>query len=100
MKKFEKVQGSKEASRELIVDEGNIVYVHSNIRRIPIEELRERNPEATDEQLSQTELYEYDEIQYTKEEYIEILTNKNKALEEQTTDLQIALTDLYESVGV
>lgn len=96
MKIIERVEGSKEASREIIVDESNTVYVHSNVRRITIDELRNRMPELTDEELEQIELYEYREIQYTKDEYMQILADENKALKDNVTDLEIAITELYE----
>ena len=96
MKVFEKVQGSKEAARELIVDEGNVVYVHSNIRKIPAEELIAKNPDMTEEELAETELYEYDEIQYTKDEYIHFIGEENKTLNNNITDLELAITELYE----
>lgn len=100
MKIFNKVQGSKEASKELIVDENNIVFVHSNVRKISIDELRTMYPDnISDEELAKIDLYEYDEIQYTKDEYIEVLANKNKELNNQIIDTQLALVELYEEIN-
>lgn len=52
-----RVQGSKEASAPVIVNHDN-VYVHTNVKQIQ------------DEEFPDTELYEYDEIIMTKDEYI------------------------------
>ncbi len=37
-----------------------------------------------------------EQIIYTKDEYIQLLTEQNASLEEQTTSLQLALVDVYE----
>ncbi len=43
--------------------------------------------------------YEYNLIQYTKNEYINMMDEKNALLEQQMTDTQIALCDVYEMLG-
>ena len=43
--------------------------------------------------------WEYHMVQYTKDEYIKLMVDKNAALEEQLTDTQIALCDVYEMIG-
>lgn len=96
MKIIERVEGSKEASRPIIVDESDTVYVHSDVRKIAIDELRERMPELTEEELEQIDLYEYKEIQYTKTEYMQILADENAKLKNNITDLELAITELYE----
>lgn len=40
--------------------------------------------------------YEYTLIQYDKDEYIQILNDKNTSLEAQITDTQVALCEVYE----
>ena len=35
---------------------------------------------------------------YEKDEYIQLMAEKNSSLEEQTTDMQLALADVYEQV--
>ena len=75
------VQGSKEQAKELIVGT-DTVYVHSNIK--PIE---------TDDG---SEIYEYNETQYTKDEYIHLLAEKNTSLEKEITSTQLALCSVYE----
>lgn len=37
-----------------------------------------------------------EQIVYTKDEYIQLLTEQNASLEEQTTSLQVALVEVYE----
>ena len=61
------------------------VWVNENIREI----------EVTDENGAHTE-YEYDQIQYSKDEYILLLSEENKNLENMLTDTQLALCDVYE----
>jgi len=42
--------------------------------------------------------FEYHLIQYTKDEYIKLIDEKNATLEEQLTDTQLALCDVYEKM--
>lgn len=51
------------------------------------------------EQESGFEGYEYSLKQYSKDEYIQMLSDKNAALEEQVTDTQVALCEVYELLG-
>lgn len=39
-----------------------------------------------------------EQIIYDKDEYILVISEKNKALEQQATDMQLALTEVYEMV--
>lgn len=79
-----RVRGSLEASSPLIIGP-TTVYVHTNIERI----------EEYDEMREQIyELYEYDEIQYSVEEYIELLSNEKDALNEELHIAQDALDSL------
>lgn len=87
MKFIPNVKGSKAQAVPLIVGV-DTVYVHTNIREIQIEE---PNGEIRIE-------YEYDEKQYTKDEYIKLLSEKNNMLEQQLTDTQFALCELYEGM--
>nr|DAT06880.1 MAG TPA: hypothetical protein [Caudoviricetes sp.] len=87
MKNIGVVKGSGEQAKELIVG-FDTVYVHKNIKKL----------EDGD--------YQYEEVQYDKDEYIELiakknefLVEKNKTLEKQVTDTQLALTELYEMKG-
>lgn len=73
-----KIQGSKEQAKELIVGL-DTVYVHTNI--IKLEEDNRGNKVDN--------LYEYNEIQYTKDEYIALQS-------EQITNLQLAMLEMIE----
>ena len=66
------------------------VFVSSNI--IPV------NEPGTEEQPGFVG-WEFDLIEYTKDEYIKIQAEKNVALEQQVTDTQLALCEVYELMG-
>lgn len=68
MIKLKDVIGSKEASKELVIGK-DTVYIHSNIR--PYED-------KNDEKKEKSELYIYDEVQMSKDEYLEM---KQKEIE-------------------
>ena len=87
MKEIKNVQGSTKQAQPLIVNK-DTVYVHSNISQ------------ATDEDGNILDnLYVYDEVQYTKDEYIKLISDKNETLEKEVTETQLALCELYESLG-
>ncbi len=52
---------------------------------------------VTDENGEHTE-YEFNQTQYTKDEYI-MLLNENNRLANELTDTQLALCDVYELIG-
>lgn len=58
MKELKDVRGSKEAAKEIIIGV-DTVYLHSNVRKYENEE----------------DMYIYDEVQLTKDEYLERLQN-------------------------
>ena len=87
MKEFKNVQGSSQQAQPLIVNK-DTVYVHTNI------------VQATDEDGNVVDgLYVYDEVQYTKDEYIQIMAEKNETLERDLTDTQLAIAEIYESLA-
>lgn len=87
MKEIKNVHGSSQQAKPLIIGK-TTVYVHSNI------------VQATNEDGNVIDdLYVYDEVQYTKDEYIKVMADKNETLEKELTDTQLALCELYESVG-
>ena len=87
MKEFKNVQGSTEQAQPFIVNK-DTVYVHTNI------------VQATDEDGNVVDgLYVYDEVQYTKDEYIQIMAEKNETLERDLTDTQLAIAEIYESLA-
>ena len=88
MKDMGIVQGSAEQAQELIVGT-DTVYVHTNIT--PVTEDAEGNPVEG--------LFQFNEVQYDKDEYIKIISEKNSELENQLTDTQLALCDVYELIS-
>ena len=85
MKEIKNVQCSSQQAQPLIVNK-DTVYVHTNI------------VQATDEDGNVVDgLYVYDEVQYTKDEYIQMIAEKNETLERDLTDTQLAIAELYES---
>lgn len=82
------VQGSFEQAKDLIIGK-DTVYVHTNITQVT--EDKEGN--------AVEDLYSYNEIQYTKDEYIELLSKKNMLLENDIINTQLALVEVYEMIG-
>lgn len=80
------VQGSEAQAKDIIIS-ADTVYVHSDIKKV--EKKDEKDPDV----------WEYHEVQYGKDEYIELIAEKNKTLEKQVTNTQLALTELYEMKG-
>ena len=89
MKEIGIVQGSAVQAIPLIVGK-DTVYVHTNIT--PLSQENRSYPVDG--------IYEYYEIQYDKDEYIAILSEKSALQELQLTNTQLALTELFESMGV
>lgn len=58
-------------------------------------EIKVKNPESDDE----VTMYEFTLTEYDKDEYIRIQAEKNASLEEQMTQTQVALCDVYEMLA-
>ncbi len=88
MIKLKDVIGSKEASKELIIGK-DTVYIHTNIR--PYEDKNDEKGEKSD-------LYIYDEVQMSKDEYLEMFKdNVDQATSlsnDRITDIESAITML------
>ena len=82
----EKVQSTIKPN-EIEIDEYS-VWVNEDIIEITV----------TDENGEHTE-YEFNQTQYSKDEYIKLMSEQNKALENELTDTQIALCDIFEMIG-
>lgn len=96
MKKISNVRGSLQSAAPVIIS-GQKVYVHSNVHKIEDLDMYGKPYE---------DLYEYDEIQYSINEYIQAvgeenaeLKNKLAAAEAELTTTQLALCDVYELMG-
>lgn len=85
MKEFKKVRSTQQPEQKLIDDYS--VWVAENIT--PVTE------SGSDEEPGFVG-YEYDLTQYTKDEYIKLIDDKNTSLEAQITDTQVALCEVYE----
>jgi len=75
--------------KELVIDEFS-VWVHKNITEIS-ENVGEENEFIG---------YQYDCVQYGKDEYIQLMSEKNDSLDKQLIDAQLALCELYEGMVV
>lgn len=69
---------------EKVIDEFS-VWINTDIQEV----------EVTHEDDTHTE-YEFNQVQYTKDEYIKMIDEKNAELESQITDTQMALVEVYE----
>lgn len=73
--------------KEIEIDE-YLVWVNSDVHEITVEDKKGAHIE-----------YEYNQIQYSKDEYIKLMSEQNKNLENEVTDTQLALCDLFEMIG-
>lgn len=74
------VQGSKESAQELIIGK-DTVYIHSNIRKV----------EQTEDLKEGEDLYIYDEIQMSKDEYLEKLQKELEVSNNAMADLMMMI---------
>ena len=89
MQKYAKVRSTAEKVLPLELDEYHVT-VNNGISEI-------HEPAKEDDPSSGFNGWEIEEqIIYDKDEYIVILSEKNAGLEQEATDLQIALVDVYE----
>lgn len=63
------------------------VWINSHIKKIEVQSENESHTE-----------YEYNQVRYTKDEYIKLIDERNSTLESQLTDTQLALCELYEGM--
>lgn len=81
MGQIQNVHGSEECAKPLIIGK-DTVYVHYNIRQETISDGIEDRIE-----------WLYDEIQYGKDEYIKVMSEKNNELENTINDINTALIE-------
>lgn len=84
-----KVRSTIEPER-LVIDEYS-VWITENVEEIEVED-EIINDKGEAEKVTTT-MYEYDLVQYTKDEYILMQSS-------QMTDVEMALVEIYESLGV
>lgn len=63
------------------------VWVNSDIKEIQVQSEDESHTE-----------YEFNQVRYTKDEYIKMIDERNTTLESQLTDTQLALCEIYEGM--
>lgn len=88
MQQYGKVRSTQQPDTK-VIDEYS-VWVAENI--VPV------NESGTEEQEGFVG-YEYDLIQYEKDEYIRMIDDRNTSLEAEITSTQLALCDVYEMLG-
>lgn len=70
------------------------VYVRSNINKV------EPPEDCPEEELSMYEnLWEYDEVQYTKDEYIDLLTKRDDEQDLTITDLDVTVLEQEQTIS-
>lgn len=87
MKDFGKTRST--VKPDAVVIDDSSVWVHSDIQEVH---------ETMGEDQS-FDGYEFNMVQYDKDEYILMMSEKNAALEKQVTDTQFALCEVYELLG-
>lgn len=80
MRELKNVHGGKEAAKELIIGK-DTVYIHSNIRRL----------NNSDELNKDEDIYVYDEIQMSKDEYLEKLQKELEVSNNAMADLMMMI---------
>ena len=86
MKGIGTVQGNSEQAKALVIGK-DTVYVHTDI--VPVE----KDGKVVED------LFSYTEVQYGKDEYIELMAQQNKQLGNDLLDTQLALCEIYETIG-
>lgn len=76
-----------ERPEAVVVDEYS-VWVASDVQSVTV---RDESGEHTE--------YEFNLVQYEKDEFIHGMIEQNQSLEQQLTDTQIALCDVYELIA-
>ena len=87
MKDFGKTRST--VKPDAVVIDDNSVWVHTDSQEVH---------ESVGEDQS-FDGYEFNMIQYEKDEYILMMSEKNSELEKQVTDTQLALCEVYELLG-
>lgn len=82
---YEKVRSTVKPD-EVEIDEYS-VWINTNIKEIDVQLEDEIHTE-----------YEFNQVRYTKDEYIKMIDERNLTLESQLTDTQLALCEIYEGM--
>ncbi len=90
MQKFENVRSTAESVQEIEINDYFVILNNG------ITEVHEEAADEFDMGFDGWEIAE--QIIYDKDEYMKILLEKNSSLEQEVTDLQTALAEVYEQV--
>lgn len=91
MQNFVKVRSTAESVQPMEINE-HFVIISNGIKEIHEAGTKEDPSSGFDG-------FEIDEqIIYEKDEYIKVMADKNSALEQEATNLQVALTEVYEQI--
>lgn len=88
MKNIGIVYGNSEQAKALVIGK-DTVYVHTDITPIPEDEYGK----------PVKDLFRYNEVQYGKDEYLEFVVQQSEKLNNDITDTQLALCEIYETLG-
>lgn len=83
-----RVRGSEGASKPLIISK-DTVYVHTDIQKIV-----EIMPDGTE-----WEVWEYNEVQYDKDEYLELVVKQKNDLQAELDLMQVAMLENTENIS-
>lgn len=86
MKDIGIVKGSEAQAKPIVVG-FDTVYVHTDIQEIEVEEFGDKYT-----------IYQYHEIQYEKDEYIQMMANNMSSIEEQLLVSDETAVELYETL--
>lgn len=89
MKEYGKVRSNVQPDEKVIDDFS--VWVAANITPVTEEPTGENETGFTG--------FEYDLTQYSKDEYIKMIDDKNASLESEITSTQLGLAEVYEMMG-
>ena len=89
MHRFTNVRSTANTVQALEINESSVI-VNTGIKKI--------HEEFVEEGISFDGWEIAEQIIYGKDEYIKVISEKNASLEEETTNVQLALTEVYEQV--
>ena len=82
---YEKVRSTVKP-KNVEIDEYS-AWVNTDIKEIEVQSENEKHTE-----------YEFNQVRYTKDEYIKLIDERNSTLEAQLTDTQLALCEIFEEM--
>ena len=87
MQKFTNVRSTAETVQPMETDDYHVILNNG---------ITEIHEEGTEEEAGFNGWQIEEQLVYEKDEYIRVISEKNSVLEQQATDLQLALAEVYE----